>query len=88
MLEASGNLAYRQGNYVMIPPYKGAPLLKEVNIELGISSDHQLYDLSKDPFQRHNLASSSTDILQKLIKDMQKAVGDSYQSTGKGVELK
>jgi len=34
------------------------------------------------------LASSSTDILQKLKKDMQKAVGDSYQSTGKGVELK
>lgn len=88
VLEASGNLAYRQGNYVMIPPYKGAPLLKEVNIELGISPDYQLYDLSKDPFQRHNLASSSTDILQKLKKDMQKAVGDSYQSTGKGVELK
>ena len=87
VLEASGRLAYRSGVYAFIPPYKGAALLKEVNIELGVLPSAQLYDLRIDPAQKNNLAGSSAKVLAKLEQAMQKAVGT--QQTVKGdIQLK
>ncbi|MFN8356584.1 MAG: arylsulfatase [Spirosomataceae bacterium] len=88
VLEASGKLAYRRGNYVLIPPYKGNAVLKEVNIELGLSSEFQLYDLSKDPAQRTNLAKVKPDLLNKLTIAMQNEVGEWYKPDGSSLEVK
>ena len=52
----SGRTLIRRGNWVMIPPYPGVPLFKDVNIETGFSAVPQLYDLKADPGQRQNLA--------------------------------
>ncbi len=88
ILEASGKLAFRQNNYVMIPPYKGNPILKEVNIELGISSEYQLYDLVKDPAQKTNLAKKHPESIDKMKKSMDKIIGSIISSDSKNIELK
>src|SRR5690606_4137963 len=63
ILEATSRTALRKGDWVMIPPYKGNAVNKNVNIELGNSNDYQLYNLSEDEGQQHNLASSNPEKL-------------------------
>lgn len=48
ILEASSRTALRKGDWVMIPPYKGAAVQTQVNIELGNSREFQLYNLKED----------------------------------------
>lgn len=87
VLEASGRLAYRTGNYAFIPPYSGLAVHKEVNIELGVSPSAQLYDLRSDPAQKNNLANSSAQLLTKMRQAMQKAVG-AFQVISEDIQLK
>lgn len=51
-----GRTAYRENNWLFIPAYWGDEKLAKENIETGACSCYQLYDLSKDPGQRTNLA--------------------------------
>ncbi|MCL3782447.1 arylsulfatase [Prolixibacteraceae bacterium JC049] len=67
MLEANMRTAYRNGNWLLIPPYKGWPLNKNVNIETGLAEEYQLYNLKDDISQQHNLAKSNPKQLQKMI---------------------
>ena len=87
VLEASGKLAYRSGAYAFIPPYQGNAMLKEVNIELGVSPNAQLYNLRSDPAQKNNLAGSTAKLVGKLRQAMQKAVG-AYQTVNGDIQLK
>jgi len=80
VLEASGRLAFRSGEWAFIPPYPGRPLNKEVNIETGLNQTPQLYNLRNDPGQRTNLATTNPDKLAELEKQMKAAVGDFYQA--------
>jgi arylsulfatase A-like enzyme len=48
----------RQGSWVLIPPYPGAPLFGDKNMESGNSKETQLYDLSADIGQRTNEAAA------------------------------
>ena len=48
ILEATTRTAYRKDNWVLIPPYKGPAINKNVNIELGNDTEFQLYDLEAD----------------------------------------
>ncbi|SDX63800.1 Arylsulfatase A [Lutibacter oricola] len=67
VLEANRKTAYRNGDWALIPPYKGSHLLKEVNIEIGNSSDYQLYNIKDDRSQQKNLATSNPDKLAEMI---------------------
>ena len=67
VLEATTRTAYRQGDYVMIPPYKGPAINQTVNIELGNSLDYQLYNLKDDRSQNVNLAKIDTSLLNNMI---------------------
>ena len=80
VLEASGRLAFRAGEWAFIPPYPGRPLNKEVNIETGLSQTPQLYNLRTDPGQRTNLAATNPDKLADMEKQMKQIVGDAYQA--------
>ncbi len=51
-----GKTAYREGDWVLIPPHEGPALDVPENIETGFSSEYQLYNLNKDPGQKKNLA--------------------------------
>ena len=59
VIEATSRTAFRKGDWIMIPSYKGPALSKETNIELGNSEEYQLYNLKKDIGQLHNLAKSN-----------------------------
>ena len=67
VLEATTRTAFRKGDWVMIPPYSGPAVAKEVNIELGNASDYQLYNLNDDIGQQNNLASSNSEKLNEMI---------------------
>ncbi len=88
VLEAGGKVAYRNGNYVIIPPYKGAAVLGSVNIEIGVNPDYQLYDISKDPEQKNNIFTTMPEKAAEMKSAMQAAVGDAYQFGTAAIELK
>jgi arylsulfatase A-like enzyme len=75
VVEAMGRLAFRQGNYAFIPIYKGNPMNKEVNIEVGAASEIQLYDIKKDPSQKVNIAKDHPE----KVKEMQEAFKNATQ---------
>ncbi|MEP7321675.1 MAG: arylsulfatase [Saprospiraceae bacterium] len=70
VVEASGKLAYRENQYSMIPPYTGPAISEFTNIELGNSPEYQLYDLTTDPGQIHNLAKEQLNTLEKMKSGM------------------
>ncbi|MFI3286630.1 MAG: sulfatase-like hydrolase/transferase [Rikenellaceae bacterium] len=63
--EAMGRLAYRKGNYAMIPPYKGSERNETLN-ELGNLPEFSLYDLKADPAQENDLAAVQPELLEEL----------------------
>jgi len=86
VLEANTKTAFRKGEWLMIPPYSGAPILEEVNIEVGNSSEYQLYNLKNDIGQKRNLAKEQPKMLSQMIKDFESVRGD-YKKVEK-IELK
>jgi arylsulfatase A-like enzyme len=87
IIEANTKTAFRQGDWIMIPPYPGDAILAEVNIEVGNSNEYQLYNLKKDIGQKNNLAKAKPEILSKMMKDFESIRGDSYKNVEK-IELK
>lgn len=88
VLEASGRLAFRQGNYILIPAYKGVPLNKSVNIETGIAPEAHLFNIERDPGQKENLAKTQPEKLAEMKTAMQKAVGGNFKVNTEDLELK
>ena len=80
VLEATTRTAFRKGDWVMIPPYKGPAKNKQVNIELGNHSDFQLYNLAEDLGQENNLAESQPEKLQEMIAAFEAIRGSDYGS--------
>ena len=77
-LEASTRTAYRKGDWVMIPPYKGQSIAKNVNIELGNSMDFKLYNLKDDPSQKNDLSNIEDKKLKEMIKGFVKIRGKEF----------
>ncbi|MEM7657030.1 MAG: arylsulfatase [Bacteroidota bacterium] len=75
VLEATSRTALRQGDWIMIPPYGGPPINRQVNIELGNDPAYQLYDLSQDLSQQQNLAESAPEQLQLMQTRYQALIG-------------
>ncbi|GAB1452218.1 hypothetical protein MASR2M47_22740 [Draconibacterium sp.] len=78
ILEATSRTALRQGNWIMIPPYKGPAVQKSVNIELGNSPEFQLYNLKEELGQQTNLAEKEPKKLQEMIGSFQKIRGKEF----------
>ena len=74
VLEATGRTAFRQGDWVLIPPHDGPAIAAHVNIELGNSPDYQLYHLTDDPGETQNLAGAEPEKLQEMIAAYQAVV--------------
>ncbi|NPA35927.1 MAG: arylsulfatase [Chlorobi bacterium] len=79
-IEATGRTAYRKGNWVMIPPYKG-PSVNWVNLPTGNAPVVQLYNLKTDIRQEKNVAEENPEILNEMISEYEKL-------TGKKVKMK
>ncbi|MGI4864912.1 MAG: sulfatase family protein [Janthinobacterium lividum] len=87
VLEASGRLAFRAGDWLYIPAYPGPPLNKEVNLETGLSPNPQLYNLATDPGQKRNLATADVARLVKLQQQMKQAVGPDFKANAEELQL-
>ena len=78
VLEATSRTAFRKGDWVMIPPYPGRPMNRQVNIELGNSDNYQLYNLDEDIGQQKNLADSNPEKLEEMKKAFREIRGTGY----------
>lgn len=81
ILEASSRTALRYGKWAMIPPYDGAAVNKQVDIELGNAPEYQLYDLEADLGQQRNLAAQQPDTLARLIAEFQRIRGTDHNQS-------
>ncbi|MBK3519739.1 sulfatase family protein [Carboxylicivirga marina] len=62
-----GRLAYREGDWVLIPPYKGGKKISwGVDMETGFSSKPQLYNVKEDPGQQNDLADEMPEKVQQM----------------------
>ncbi len=87
VIEATSRTAFKKGDWVMIPPYKGPAVNEKVQIELGNVSDFQLYNLAQDIGQQNNLADSQPKKLQEMLTAFEAIRGQGYGKTEK-LELK
>jgi len=81
IIEATTRTAFRQGNWVLIPPYKGPAVNKIKNIETGNSKEFQLYNLKEDIGQKNNLAKTNPEKLQEMIENFEAIRGTTYDDT-------
>ena len=87
ILEATTRTALRKGDWVLIPPYKGRAINKNVNIELGNLKDFGLFHLKDDLGQQQNLASKHPEKLQEMISTFEDIRGMDFSKT-EPLELK
>ncbi|MEM1118800.1 MAG: arylsulfatase [Bacteroidota bacterium] len=87
VLEATTRTAFRQNDWVLIPPYNGPEVNKNVNIELGNLADFGLYNLETDIGQQQNLASEHPEKLRAMRAAFEAVRGTDYGRTEK-LELK
>jgi len=66
--EASGRLAFKEGDFLMIPPHNGAATDTDTKSELGNNKGYQLYNTKKDPAELHNLAAVKDKLMEKMKK--------------------
>ncbi|MCK5068618.1 MAG: arylsulfatase [Bacteroidales bacterium] len=83
ILEATGRTALRKGNWILIPPYNGVAINKNVNIELGNAKEYQLYNLSEDLGEQHNLAGTHKEKLEEMIATFEVIRGEVSPKTEK-----
>lgn len=87
VLEATSRTELRSGTWALIPPYKGAKVNTQVNIELGNDMHWQLFDLTKDISQQNNVAAQHPEKLKELITEFESIRGTDYSNVKK-LELK
>ena len=87
VIEATSRTAFRQDDWVMIPPYDGPAVAKNVNIELGNMKEYQLYNLSEDIAQTNNLAKTNPEKLKQMISSFLEIRGEDFDLT-EPLELK
>ncbi|MBR8535638.1 arylsulfatase [Carboxylicivirga sediminis] len=67
-----GRLAYREGDWVMIPPHKGGKKISwGVDMETGFSMQPQLYNLKDDPSQQNDLAEEYPEKVDQMMKSFE-----------------
>jgi arylsulfatase A-like enzyme len=87
VIEATSRTAFKQGDWVMIPPYNGPASNNNVQIELGNDSDFHLYNLAEDIGQQNNLAKTQPEKLQEMLTAFEAIRGTDYGKIQK-LELK
>jgi arylsulfatase A-like enzyme len=83
IIEATSRTAIRQGDWLMIPPYKAKSINKLVNIELGNAPEYQLYNLKEDVGEQNNLASTNPEKLKEMVESFEALRGKNYSKIEK-----
>ena len=87
IVEAAGRLAYRNGRYALVPPYRGARTNITGN-ELGVVDRYTLYDLQADPSQQRDITDSNPRLVERLRRRFLRLVGDHYKEDRQQEALK
>jgi len=87
ILEAQGKLAIREGDWIMIPPYKG-PERNTTGNELGNLSEFALYHVTEDEKQEVNLADQQPERLTEIKSRFFELTKGYYQTDVEEVPLK
>jgi arylsulfatase A-like enzyme len=66
LVEQTGTLALRQGQWKFIPPSQGQRVNQNTNTETGNDPEPQLYDLATDPGERNNFAAARPEKVREL----------------------
>jgi arylsulfatase A-like enzyme len=66
VIEGIRNLAYREGNWVLIPPHEGRAFIPQTSTDTGCSLDYQLYNMETDSGQTVNLSNQDPDRLEAM----------------------
>jgi len=75
VIQQAGQLSIRMGDWKFIPAGKGAKKAAATNTELGNDPQGQLYDLSKDPGEKKNLAGEHPEKLKELAAKLAEVKG-------------
>jgi arylsulfatase A-like enzyme len=78
LVEQAGGLSLRQGQWKYIEPSNRPRMSKNTNTELGNDTVAQLYDLSKDPGEKQNLAAAHPEKVAEMstiLKTIRDAAG-------------
>jgi arylsulfatase A-like enzyme len=86
VLEAQGKFAMREGDYAIIPPYKGKTV-NEAGNELGNLGQWGLFNLGEDPAQTTDLSSERPELLEKLKTHFSEATQGYYKNKVAEVKL-
>lgn len=87
IVEASGRMAFRFENWILIPPYEG-PEKNKTGIELGNLESYALFDIATDKGQNVNLANKKRIKTNKLKTKFLKLTKGYYQPDIAPEELK
>ena len=79
ILEATSRNALRKGDWILIPPYQGPAVAKQVKIELGNALAYQLYNLSEDMGEQNNLVKSNPEKLKEMIATFKEIRREGYR---------
>ena len=77
--QAGARLALRQRHWKYIPPSQGPRIQQNTNTETGNDPQPQLYDLSSDPGERHNVAAAHPDRVRELAALLEEVRGPRAQ---------
>ena len=80
IVEAQGRLAYRKGNWILLPPYKGSKKNLTGN-ELGNLGKYGLYNVAIDSGQKKNLATENPELVNTMWSDFFQKVKGYYHET-------
>ncbi|MFV0444791.1 MAG: sulfatase-like hydrolase/transferase [Planctomycetaceae bacterium] len=72
LIEHAGTLALREGTWKLIESGKGPKKLSNTGIESGQDKGAQLYDLSNDLGEQHNVAAEHTERVQQMQQRLNK----------------
>ena len=72
LIKQGGALSYTKGNWKYIEPNANPPFNKLTGTELGNNPKPQLYDLSKDPGEKNNLASQYPAKIKLMVEELTK----------------
>lgn len=78
IIEATSRTAFRQGDWILIPPYKGPKELVTKGVETGNADQYQLYNLNDDIGQQQNLAAEQPERLQEMLRRFESIRGKDY----------
>ncbi len=87
VVEAGSRLAFRKGNYALVPPYKGVKR-NETGNEVGNVDSFSLYDLEADIAQQTDIAAQNPDLTESIKAEFLEITKGYYNAKAKPIELK